>query len=123
MSQEHGVEGGPTIVRRAVDTSLVMGIVLAIITTLLYVLSPIDAVPDLVPVLGQLDDMVAILLGGGSVSVLAALRVLIGAGVHNPAARKACLSLLLIVVVPVVMGIACVAAATAAATAGLLANR
>ncbi len=33
------------------------------IVTVLYILSPIDLVPDVVPVLGQLDDLAILLLG------------------------------------------------------------
>ena len=36
---------------------------LILVATVLYVLSPLDLVPDVVPVLGQLDDVAALALG------------------------------------------------------------
>ncbi len=45
------------------DSRVPMGAKVVPILTVLYVLSPIDLVPDMVPVLGQLDDLAIILLG------------------------------------------------------------
>jgi hypothetical protein len=42
--------------------------------TAIYVFSPVDLVPDLIPVAGQADDIAAILAGGGSVTFLTIMR-------------------------------------------------
>lgn len=41
--------------------------VIVIVLTLVYVVSPIDFIPDFLPVVGQLDDLLALLFGGGQV--------------------------------------------------------
>ncbi len=45
------------------DSRVPMGAKVVPILTVLYVLSPIDLVSDMVPVLGQLDDLAIVLLG------------------------------------------------------------
>ena len=54
---------------------LIAGVMLALaagvaIGSAAYVVSPIDAVPDFIPIAGQLDDVV---VGGGGLALLAAL--------------------------------------------------
>ncbi len=49
--------------RRMWDSQVPMGAKVVPILTVLYVLSPIDLIPDVVPVLGQLDDLAIFLLG------------------------------------------------------------
>jgi hypothetical protein len=75
---------------RAVDWGTKGGILTIIILTLLYAIFPIDLVPDLIPVAGQADDLAAIVAGGGSVTLLAALRVVW----HSRFARWSCLVLI-----------------------------
>lgn len=60
--------------RRAVDRGVNGSIIVIIILTLLYVLSPIDFVPDFIPVAGQADDLAALVAGGGSVAFLTVAR-------------------------------------------------
>jgi hypothetical protein len=98
-------------VRRAVDSSLVVGTVLTVITTVLYLLSPIDAVPDLVPIAGQLDDAVAVLLGGGTVGFMTLLRLFVGVGIRDRRTRRACFLVLLMVMLPVLACIGCIGGA------------
>lgn len=38
--------------------------VVAVVLTLIYIVSPIDFVPDFLPGIGQLDDLAALLFGG-----------------------------------------------------------
>ena len=45
------------------DSRVPMGAKVVPLLTVLYVLSPIDLIPDVVPVLGQLDDLAIVLLG------------------------------------------------------------
>ena len=51
---------------------------ICVVVVILYVISPIDAIPDLVMVIGWLDDLVVALLGlaGLTVNILFALGVL-----------------------------------------------
>lgn len=51
---------------------------ICVVVAVLYVVSPIDAIPDLVMVIGWLDDLVVALLGlaGLTVNILLALGVL-----------------------------------------------
>jgi hypothetical protein len=65
---------GPSSAQRAADWGINGSILVIIILTLLYALSPIDFVPDLIPVAGQADDIAAILAGGGSITFLTILR-------------------------------------------------
>ena len=106
-------------VRRTVDVSLMTGIVLAIASTVIYLFSPVDLVPDLLPVLGQIDDLTVVLLGGGSVSLLTLMRVFIGTALRNRAARRGCMMLLLAASLPTLCGLVCLVGAGI----GLLASR
>ena len=66
-----------SLIEQALDWGF-SGSVLAILAlTVLYVFSPVDAVPDLIPLAGQADDLAAVLAGGGSVSFLAAMRFIL----------------------------------------------
>jgi uncharacterized membrane protein YkvA (DUF1232 family) len=39
--------------------------VMVIVLTLVYLVSPVDFVPDFIPGVGQLDDLLALFFGGG----------------------------------------------------------
>lgn len=58
----------------AVDWGTKGSMIIILIVTLLYTLSPLDFVPDIIPVAGQADDLAALLAGGGSLTFLAVLR-------------------------------------------------
>lgn len=106
------------LVRRTVDASLVLGLFLAAITTLIYVFSPVDVLPDILPLLGQVDDLAAALVGGGAMGALMLARVLVGAGLRSAAARRGCLAALLIASIPVLCGLACLLSQGLGALAG-----
>ncbi|MBN2303214.1 MAG: DUF1232 domain-containing protein [Anaerolineae bacterium] len=71
----------------SIDWGTKVGIAILVILTALYTLSPLDAIPDIIPVAGQVDDLVALVAGGGSVTFLAVLRYLL----RSRAARWSCL--------------------------------
>ncbi|MBN1284670.1 MAG: DUF1232 domain-containing protein [Anaerolineae bacterium] len=76
--------------RRAAGCGLDVGVALVVLVTLLYVGSPLDLVPDVAPGLGQLDDVLAVLVGGGSASLLALVRLIIGSEAGRKSARRGC---------------------------------
>jgi hypothetical protein len=62
------------IAQQAFDWGISGSILAILLLTVLYVLSPIDLIPDVIPVAGQADDIAAVLAGSGSVVFLAILR-------------------------------------------------
>jgi uncharacterized membrane protein YkvA (DUF1232 family) len=62
------------ITQQAFDWGISGSILAIVLLTAFYVLSPIDLIPDVIPVAGQADDVAAVLAGGGSVVFLAILR-------------------------------------------------
>src|SRR3972149_6107742 len=54
------------------------GVIASIVFTLIYVLNPFDLVPDMLPLIGQLDD----------VAVLGACLILVGQDLHKDKDRK-----------------------------------
>ena len=62
------------ITQQALDWGISGSILAIVILTALYAFSPVDFIPDLIPVAGQADDIAAILAGGGSVMFLTILR-------------------------------------------------
>lgn len=76
----------PTGWWRAANWGLNASTLMVIVMTILYVISPVDAVPDVVPLAGQADDLAAILAGGTSATLLTAGRYLL----RFRAARWAC---------------------------------
>lgn len=63
-----------SLVHRAFDWGISGSILAIIFLTFLYTLSPLDAVPDIVPPAGQVNELAAVLAGGSSIAGLAALR-------------------------------------------------
>ncbi|GAB4428089.1 MAG: hypothetical protein Kow00106_23650 [Anaerolineae bacterium] len=62
------------LVRQALDWGISGSILAILLLTALYVFSPVDAIPDLIPFAGQADDLGAVLAGGGTVTFLTVLR-------------------------------------------------
>ena len=79
--------------RRAIDWGTAGGIVTVILLTLLYAISPIDAIPDFIPVAGQADDVVAVTAGTATAGFLAFLRVALRAMLASRIGRKGCVIL------------------------------
>lgn len=84
--------------RRAIDWGTTGGIVTIILLTVLYALSPIDAIPDVIPIAGQADDVVAVAAGTATAGFLAFLRIVLRAMLVSRVGRKGC------VILAVVMG-------------------
>lgn len=79
--------------RRAIDWGTAGGIVTIILLTLLYAFSPIDAIPDVIPVAGQADDAVAVTAGTATAGFLAFLRIALRAMLASRIGRKGCVIL------------------------------
>lgn len=62
------------LARQALDWGISGSILAILLLTALYVFSPADAIPDLIPFAGQADDIGAVLAGGGTVTFLTVLR-------------------------------------------------
>ncbi|HEX3054230.1 MAG TPA: YkvA family protein [Aggregatilineaceae bacterium] len=45
-----------------------------LVLTLIYLFFPVDAIPDFLPFAGQLDDLAAVVAGGGSITFLTIMR-------------------------------------------------
>lgn len=65
------------VIHQAFDWGISGSILAIIVLTILYTISPVDFMPDIVPVAGQVDDLAAIVAGGSSVTLLATLRYLL----------------------------------------------
>ncbi len=62
------------LIRQALDWGISGSILAILLLTALYLFSPVDAIPDLIPFAGQADDIGAVLAGGGTVTFLTVLR-------------------------------------------------
>jgi hypothetical protein len=63
-----------SLTQQALDWGISGSVFAILILTVVYVLSPLDLIPDVLPVAGQMDDIAAILAGSGSITFLAVLR-------------------------------------------------
>ncbi len=75
------------LTQHAFDMGITGSIVAIVVLTALYVLSPLDFVPDVVPGVGQADDLAAVLAGSGSSLFLAVLRY----ALRSRVGRRGCL--------------------------------
>lgn len=79
------------IARRAIDWGVSGSIIAIVLLTAIYAFSPVDFVPDFIPLAGQADDIAAITAGGGSVLFLTVMRYILRALMGSRAARWGCL--------------------------------
>ena len=75
------------LIPQAFDWGITGSILAIIVLTVIYTLSPVDTIPDIIPVAGQVDDLAAILAGSSSVTFLAVLRFVM----RSRVARWGCL--------------------------------
>lgn len=80
------------LTQQAFDMGITGSIVAVIVLTALYVLSPLDFVPDVVPVAGQADDIAVVLAGSGSSLFLAVLRYVL----RSRVGRWGCLAVIVL---------------------------
>jgi len=97
---------GSLTARRAIDWSTAGGIVTIIVLTLLYAVSPIDAIPDVIPIAGQADDVVAITAGTATAGFLAFLRIALRAMLASRIGRKGCVILAAVIGVVTILAFA-----------------
>jgi hypothetical protein len=67
----------PAIVQQALDWGISGSILAILVLTAVYLFSPVDFIPDLIPFAGQADDLAAVLSGGGSVLFLTVVRFIL----------------------------------------------
>lgn len=77
-------------VHRWINTTYRGGVLLVILLSGVYAFFPIDAIPDLLPLAGQVDDLIVLLSGGTTVGVMTALRPLVAAIMKRPLLRTGC---------------------------------
>jgi hypothetical protein len=78
-------------VERYVNLTYRAGIILIIVLSGIYALSPVDTVPDIVPLAGQVDDLAALISGGGAIAFITAIRPFVMAIMKRPVMRAGCL--------------------------------
>ena len=74
IESERDYDRPASLTQQALDWGISGSVFAILILTVLYVLSPLDLIPDVLPVAGQVDDIAAILAGGGSITFLSVLR-------------------------------------------------
>ena len=65
------------MVQQALDWGFSGSILAILVLTAIYLFSPADLVPDLIPFAGQADDLAAVLAGSGSVGFLTVMRFIL----------------------------------------------
>jgi hypothetical protein len=91
-------------IEKWVNRSYTLTVIGMVALSALYAFSPIDAIPDLIPVAGQVDDLATLLAGGGSVGFLTAVRFAFLEILKRPRMRVGCLTLFVLSSVVLVGG-------------------
>ena len=66
-------------------------VLLTVILSLVYTLSPVDVIPDVLIGAGQIDDLAVLLSGGGAIGTLTLLRTIFSGIMKRPNLRTGCL--------------------------------
>ncbi len=69
------------------------GLVSVVVLSFVYAFFPVDVIPDLLLVVGQMDDLAVLLAGGGTAATMTALRPLLITIFRHPMLRAGCLML------------------------------
>ena len=79
-------------------------IMLIVVLSGIYALSPVDALPDIIPVVGQVDDIATLAAGGSALAFLTAIRPLAIVIAKRPLLRAGCITVIAIAGVLMIAG-------------------
>ena len=79
-------------------------VITIVILSAIYALSPVDALPDIVPVIGQIDDIATLIAGSSSVAFLTAMRPFAVYIAKRPVLRAGCITVIVITGIMMLVG-------------------